>query len=288
MVRWVLLVCALAGCDAVFGLDRTSPLDAAPPVPPDFDGDGVPDARDNCPTVPNPDQLDSDGDGLGDACDLCPHVASTDNHDEDHDNFGDVCDVCPGVPDYQRDSDGDGIGDECEPISLSVIPTPPVHRAKFDPFLVLDGSWKPGTTPWTELGDRVAPMALLQPGELGLQDGDIVLGGAAWSIYIGFGSTVPWTTGTSFGVNLLDPTGATVASAIVVCPPQEACQLQGQSLFLAPVPLYVMHVYSDGERIAVDFNFQEIQLNTAMTVTPALVASPDVQVTFIDAVSTNP
>ena len=35
----------------------------------DADGDGVPDAIDNCPTVANPSQADSDGDGIGDACD---------------------------------------------------------------------------------------------------------------------------------------------------------------------------------------------------------------------------
>jgi hypothetical protein len=34
--------------------------------------DGVPDSTDNCPGVPNPDQIDSDGDGVGDACDDCP------------------------------------------------------------------------------------------------------------------------------------------------------------------------------------------------------------------------
>ncbi|WP_437648279.1 DNRLRE domain-containing protein [Sorangium sp. So ce362] len=37
---------------------------------PDMDGDGVPDARDNCPTVSNASQADSDGDSLGNACDL--------------------------------------------------------------------------------------------------------------------------------------------------------------------------------------------------------------------------
>jgi hypothetical protein len=34
----------------------------------DADGDGVPDAVDNCPGTPNADQKDSDGDGVGDAC----------------------------------------------------------------------------------------------------------------------------------------------------------------------------------------------------------------------------
>ena len=43
---------------------------------PDADGDGVPDAADNCPHTPNPDQLDTDGDGAGDACDPCPGDAT--------------------------------------------------------------------------------------------------------------------------------------------------------------------------------------------------------------------
>ncbi|MEP0546268.1 MAG: T9SS type A sorting domain-containing protein [Rhodothermales bacterium] len=46
---------------------------------PDDDGDGVPDADDNCPATPNPDQADSDEDGIGDACDTaepgpCPEA----------------------------------------------------------------------------------------------------------------------------------------------------------------------------------------------------------------------
>ena len=40
-----------------------------PRAPPDQDGDGVPDARDNCRDIPNPDQRDTDGDGFGNLCD---------------------------------------------------------------------------------------------------------------------------------------------------------------------------------------------------------------------------
>ncbi|BDY00758.1 hypothetical protein TPCV302_01500 [Cutibacterium avidum] len=36
------------------------------------DGDGVPDTRDNCPTIANQDQTDTDHNGVGDACD--PHT----------------------------------------------------------------------------------------------------------------------------------------------------------------------------------------------------------------------
>ena len=36
------------------------------------DGDGIPDPRDNCPTIANPEQVDSEHNGVGDACD--PHT----------------------------------------------------------------------------------------------------------------------------------------------------------------------------------------------------------------------
>jgi hypothetical protein len=49
--------------------------DFEPPVP-DADGDGVPDATDNCVDTPNPGQEDEDGDGVGTACDS-PEVPAT-------------------------------------------------------------------------------------------------------------------------------------------------------------------------------------------------------------------
>ena len=83
--------------------------------PPDTDGDGVIDANDNCPTVPNPDQADADGDGKGDACDNCPTIANADQADADGDGKGDVCDNCPTVANAsQTDSDSDGRGDVCD------------------------------------------------------------------------------------------------------------------------------------------------------------------------------
>jgi len=69
----------------------------------DTDGDGIPDALDNCPFVPNPDQLDTDGDGIGDACDNCAFIANPNQSDINGNGVGDVCDV---------DQDGDGIPDK--------------------------------------------------------------------------------------------------------------------------------------------------------------------------------
>lgn len=51
----------------------------------DTDGDGVPDAKDNCPVDANSNQTNTDGDPQGDACDT----------DDDNDGFLDGSDNCP-------------------------------------------------------------------------------------------------------------------------------------------------------------------------------------------------
>jgi len=105
----------------------------------DYDGDGILDPVDNCPTTFNPDQADTDGNGEGDVCedsdgdgildfeDNCIFIPNPDQADADGDGEGDVCedadddgiidskDNCINTPNIdQADSDGDGIGDVCD------------------------------------------------------------------------------------------------------------------------------------------------------------------------------
>lgn len=97
------LVCVTSGglelCEPpdTAGLDAAGEADASGDGGPalDSDGDGIPDVRDNCPTVANADQADEDGDQIGDACDPCPPFAGT--NDSDHDGVPDACDPNPTV-----------------------------------------------------------------------------------------------------------------------------------------------------------------------------------------------
>lgn len=83
----------------------------APPGPLDTDNDGIPDSKDNCSTVANPDQANQDGDVWGDACEQCDKVAgvqfppagmSCNGQDNDADDDGvlnkdDACDKNPKI-----------------------------------------------------------------------------------------------------------------------------------------------------------------------------------------------
>jgi hypothetical protein len=86
----------------------------------DSDGDGVPDVRDTCPDLAEPEQRDLDGDGLGDACDddddadgvpdaldvrvVDPNTGETESLAADTDDDGQPNDV-------DEDDDGDGVPD---------------------------------------------------------------------------------------------------------------------------------------------------------------------------------
>lgn len=75
----------------------------------DSDGDTVADVTDNCPGVPNQDQLDSDSNGLGDACTPSPD-------DRDGDSVIDSIDNCPDTSNFnQYNLDEDNQGDACDP-----------------------------------------------------------------------------------------------------------------------------------------------------------------------------
>ncbi len=91
---------AADNCPDVFNPIR--PLDDGAQA--DFDSDGVGDACDPCPLDPDTTQCsqadpnDSDGDGEPNATDNCPNVPNADQADGDNDGRGDACDDCPTVP----------------------------------------------------------------------------------------------------------------------------------------------------------------------------------------------
>jgi len=92
----VLVLVWLAGCGRL-GFDALGRAgDGGDDSPSgDSDGDGIPNAVDNCPAVANADQADEDSDALGDACDPCPPFAG--NTDTDGDGVPDQCDPNPAI-----------------------------------------------------------------------------------------------------------------------------------------------------------------------------------------------
>jgi hypothetical protein len=77
------------------------------PGPGDNDGDGVADAADNCPSIPNPSQRNTDGDAFGNACD-------SDKDDDGVLNDADNCPITANAGGQADDADADGVGDACD------------------------------------------------------------------------------------------------------------------------------------------------------------------------------
>lgn len=132
---FLILIVSATGASARWNTntDTSGMAQAGPTATPlDTDGDGLPDSRDNCPTVagpmanrgcptavlvtPPPTNLDTDGDGLPDSDDLCPTVAGT------RENRGCPASNPPNNPPNTTDTDGDGIfdGDDACPTVAGV------------------------------------------------------------------------------------------------------------------------------------------------------------------------
>ena len=145
----------------------------------DSDGDGVADAKDDCPKIFNPPRLvdngkqaDVDQDGVGDACDRCgtdPKNACTqpDPDDVDGDGVPNTKDDCPDDADAsQADSDKDGHGDACDrcpgianpgasacAVTVKALrdPSDPMHP-KPGAIVTIDGVWVTSLKPYPNTG----------------------------------------------------------------------------------------------------------------------------------------
>lgn len=131
--------------DIVINLDWPFSMALERDLGPDGDGDGVPDAVDNCPATVNPLQSDTDGDGAGDLCDSCP-LDSGDSCDPDG---SDAEEITPGEGGTVQT--GDGLTIEFDPGDVAETTTIVVSRDDpVEPDLELIVSGNPG------LGKNVA------------------------------------------------------------------------------------------------------------------------------------
>ena len=170
------LVAASAGCNPLYGLDKTKLEDVDAQViivDRDTDEDGVVDAIDNCADLYNPLQENADDDELGDVCDPCPTGS---NHNEDGDAILDGCDNCPQIAnDDQANADGDDLGDVCDPNAAKQH-----RRRRFDGFGTLSTDWVPGAQVWVVDSDSVGTFASVSTYDLGLWNRYVDLAAPDW------------------------------------------------------------------------------------------------------------
>ena len=145
----------------------------------DSDGDGVPDTRDNCPAIYNPDQADMDHDGIGNACDDDVDGDGIPNDldsDDDNDGVADNQDAFPLDPTEWRDTDGDGIGDNADSdddndgIPDNLDPQPLI------PAVHLDQMFNNSGMQHQALGSDAHAMAAIEQGS-----GKVVIAGYAYN-----------------------------------------------------------------------------------------------------------
>jgi len=115
------------GCPAG-GISFTPPPEKGNKPP--SDDDGIPDAKDNCPTVDNPNQENSDPDKYGDACDTCPNFNNPDQSipvwykdlDKDLYSDGTTLTQCDRPTDYKLASELTAVTGDCDDSDPSVNP----------------------------------------------------------------------------------------------------------------------------------------------------------------------
>ena len=109
--------------DAATGPDASQPTshvcDGGTPTADDRDGDGIPNARDNCADDCNPCQQDKDEDGIGDACDPVCDPGCRGNLCQEWGAEGIPCDCARCPAGYSS------VADNHQPIGI--CPSPPMH-----------------------------------------------------------------------------------------------------------------------------------------------------------------